>query len=139
MTYWLLLMTVVCAIVYWLWQYRNRFKPASRIAAARDSSAYHSVSIVHGDRPCAAVRRLKGMRFLPTEAPVLRLQGCTADSCQCRYVHYDDRREDERRNHYGRYRSIPPDYVTQERRTTSGRRNADRVELDEIGYHTLHR
>ena len=132
MTYWLLLMAMVVAILFWLRRYRKKTKPGSRAEDVRNSSKYHCITITCGDNACEAVKRLEGKRFLSAEAPVLRLRECTAESCQCRYVHYDDRREEERRNPYGRYRSITPFFLGQERRMRSGRRNADIVELDVI-------
>ena len=41
---------------------------------------------------CEAAQRVKGQRFLGDEAPALPLEGCSADTCHCRYVHHVDRR-----------------------------------------------
>ena len=136
MTYWVLVMAVVCVAALW-WLYRGKIKSASRVADACDSINYHCVAITYRDNPCEAVKRLEGQRFLSAEAPLLPLQGCASDSCQCRYVHYDDRRADDRRNPYGRHRSTPPASINQERRTKTGRRSTDIVELDDHGIHDL--
>jgi hypothetical protein len=134
MTYLLLLIVVVSVIVFWLRQHRAKIKPFSRVAAVCDASHYHCIAITHGKNPCDAVKRLEGKRFLSSEAPALQLHGCTADSCQCRYIHYDDRREEDRRNPYGRYRSTPSVIMDQERRKQTGRRNGDLAELDDFGF-----
>jgi hypothetical protein len=134
MIYMLLLMAVVSVIVFWLRLHRAKVKPFSRITAVCDSSKYHCIAITHGKNPCEAVKRLEGQRFLSTEAPTLQLHGCTADSCQCCYIHYDDRREEEQRNPYGKYRSTPPAMMEQERRKQAGRRYGDIAELDDFGY-----
>jgi hypothetical protein len=133
MTYLLLLMAVVSVIAFWLWPHRAKINPFSRVTAISDSSKYHCIAIIYGENPCDTVKRLEGKRFLSSEAPALQLHGCTADSCQCRYLHYDDRREEERRNPYGKYRSTAV-MMGQERRKQAGRRNSDFVELDNIGY-----
>jgi len=76
------------------------------------SPKYHSVAIRYYD-PCACdvVQRmetrlflsnkpppyLETKRFLSNEAPPLPLPNCTAPRCLCCYVHYEDRREQDRR------------------------------------------
>jgi hypothetical protein len=136
MFYWILgiivVIAVVCAVAVRLWrQRRKKIKPASRTAEVGDSGKYHSVAIACRTRSCEAVQQLKGKRFLSTEAPALPVQGCAADSCQCRYVHFDDRRDDDRRTPFGKYSSIPPLFIDHERRNQSGRRSNDVVDLDE--------
>lgn len=60
---------------------------------------YHCVAIRYRDGACPAVQRLSGQRFLSKEAPPIPLPACNAASCRCRYVHFEDRRQnDERRN-----------------------------------------
>ncbi len=60
---------------------------------------YHCVAIRHQDGACSAVQRLSGQRFLSKDAPAIPLPACDAASCRCRYVHFEDRRQnDERRN-----------------------------------------
>lgn len=74
---------------------------------------YHGVAIRYYD-PCAcdAVRQietkpflsdrpllyLETRRILVGEAPLLPLPYCTVTRCLCRYVHYEDRRERDRRS-----------------------------------------
>jgi len=131
MVYWLLAMLVVCAVAFWLRQRHANNKQAYRVAAGPDSGKYHCVAIINSNSPCDAVKQLEGKRFLPIRAPAFPLPRCTADNCQCHYIHYDDRREYERRNLYGRYGSTPPANIDHERRNISGRRNADVMDLDE--------
>lgn len=131
MIYWLLAMLVVCAVAFWLWQYHVKTEQASRVADVADRNKYHCVVITNTNNPCKAVKQLEGKRFLSTRAPIFPLSGCAADDCQCHYIHYDDRRDDERRNPYGRYSSSPPATIEHERRNISGRRNDDVMDLDE--------
>jgi len=58
---------------------------------------YHAVTISPGDSACEAAKALVNKRILSREASMLPLKGCDAQSCQCRFVHYDDRRGDPRR------------------------------------------
>ena len=60
-------------------------------------SPWHAVSIAKGRRPCAAVARFNGQRWLPKNAPKLPVEGCTLTACDCRYRHHDDRRAKARR------------------------------------------
>jgi hypothetical protein len=57
------------------------------------SDRYSSVSVTCADPDCSAASKLRGKRFLESEAPSLPLPGCTADSCSCRYVPRKDRRD----------------------------------------------
>ena len=60
---------------------------------------------------CEQVLKLHGKRFLSAEAPVLPLPGCD-QNCSCKFKHYNDRRQDERRDsfspsgiHYSDYKN----------------------------------
>ncbi len=63
-------------------------------------------------------------RFLWNEAPQLPLPRCTLELCRCRYVHYRDRRERDRRHRYDDDLRTPfdPGYVGLDRRAKSDRR-----------------
>ncbi len=69
-------------------------KPAP---AKKIQPTFHAVSVALGDKACAAAKALEGKRFLSRQAPVLPLKDCDRTQCQCRYVHYDDRRKALRR------------------------------------------
>jgi hypothetical protein len=58
---------------------------------------YHAVGIAPGSGCCKAVTELKGRRYLSSEAPKIPIPACDAKSCQCRFVHFEDRRENENR------------------------------------------
>lgn len=86
---------------------------------------FHAVTIAPGYRPCAAAGKLRNHRFLSREAPVLPLKDCDRTDCQCRYQHYEDRRDAQRR---ARDLGVAIDgYEGSERRgkTKRGRRKAD--------------
>jgi hypothetical protein len=63
-------------------------------------SPYRAVSI----RPsmvgsCEASRAMEEQRFLASEAPLLPLRDCSnPNGCRCKYKHWDDRRQDDRRS-----------------------------------------
>lgn len=75
---------------------------------------YHCVTVERGWYACGAVRGLGEKRYLSREAPLLPIPGCTLQRCQCRYIHYDDRRIEERRSPFGR--NSPPGSASGERR-----------------------
>ena len=61
-------------------------------------SSFHAVEIRAKNDACQAAQNTNGERFLSAEAPPLPLSQCDRpDRCQCRYRHYEDRRNDSRR------------------------------------------
>ncbi len=92
-------------------------------------SQYHGISIVYDDdKACEAVKALAKQRFLSNEAPSIPVPGCGAASCECKYVHYDDRRtEDADRRLSSSLQSELHSASGQEERRTqpAGRRKTD--------------
>ena len=108
-------------------------------ATARRASSYHCVAIRYdSNQACALVQQLaiqsslsaqapplmETRRFLSSEAPLLPLAGCTEQYCQCRYVHYEDRRERDRRHTYSQSIASAPASVGRERRSGTNRRQS---------------
>ena len=59
---------------------------------------FEAASIHPGLDACAAVRQIADKPYLPAEAPSIPISGCSMrDACDCRYRHWDDRRQGERR------------------------------------------
>jgi hypothetical protein len=86
---------------------------------------WHAVTLLSKGETCEAVRALRGVRFLSSEAPHLPLPQCTqARACTCSYRHHSDRRGIPRRadEAVGLKRNKK---VNQERRQTRDRRNSD--------------
>jgi hypothetical protein len=69
----------------------------SPLAPKKKVNAYHAVTIAPGPRACVPAQQMRGKRFLSREAPALPLRNCCSAACECRYEHYDDRRESARR------------------------------------------
>jgi hypothetical protein len=63
----------------------------------RALNPFHAVSINPGPRCCQAAKALTGVRFLSAQAPRLPLPQCEAGTCECKYLHHEDRRADDRR------------------------------------------
>jgi len=129
-TYWIALAVLLLAAAVWLRPGRRNSRSASARSVADESNAYHCVEIDYSSDPCAAVKKMEGQRFLSDEAPMFPLPGCTSRSCQCRYVHYDDRRDrPDRRDPWETALGAKPkkDTIpeTGERRTITGRRSDD--------------
>ena len=90
------------------------------------NSTWQAVSIAPGGSACAAVKELRGKRFLTRAAPRLPLAACNnQDQCQCKYTRYTDRRASPRRaeDQPGGNRPTPP---KQERRRPGERRERRR-------------
>ncbi len=63
---------------------------------------FHAVSIKFDADACLSAKSIQGRRYLAREAPSLPLDNCDADSCNCRFVHHDDRRSGkDRRTPFG--------------------------------------
>jgi len=74
--------------------------PSKKAANDSDykSSKYRGVQVtVNTDACCEAAREIAGQRFLSDDVPMLPLNDCDANNCQCSYKLYDDRRTDFRR------------------------------------------
>lgn len=99
MTWWFLFASLLVATFgYWLIRGRRAAQPSS--SREDVSCPYHSVAIKHPESACVAVKSVAGRKFLSREAPLVPLGNCEAATCRCRYVHFDDRRDDDRRSPY---------------------------------------
>ena len=59
---------------------------------------YAAVKVRSGLDACQAAIEIRDRVLLAGEAPALPLAECDAQQCDCRYVHYDDRRRGDRRS-----------------------------------------
>lgn len=130
----LVLVVLVTAVVFW-WRHQTTQKKllAAPVARRAARSGYHCVEVRTGNYACAAAEQLGEIRFLPNEAPSLPLPGCSAQKCTCSFVHYDDRRDDERRNTYGEWAGIPPDDEGERRATTERRKSEENTTRPTMG------
>jgi len=92
-----LLLLVVGLLIAWYFYRQGLDKPEDRkerriSPALRNSSKYHAVSVKPGAYACSAANNIAGQRFLATQAPSLPLPDCDADTCECHFVHHNDRR-----------------------------------------------
>lgn len=86
---------------------------------------YSAVKITHGLNRCLTAEQCRNRVWLSSEAPAIPLVGCDEEQCECRYVHLDDRRNNEdRRNPYA---PIDPSIFNEAMRSRQarGRRAAD--------------
>ena len=103
-------------------------KSAAKATALKSNNTeYHAVSIRLGRNACTVAKEIQGERFLATEAPQFPLTGCDVSDCQCRFVHYSDRRtSDDRRNPYRGSMGISTGNLKQEQRAGRDRRDDSR-------------
>ena len=91
---------LVGLVIWWLF----KLEEAKKIAYWQLwKPPFRCVSIEARAGSCAAVRKLKGRRFLTRQAPLLPLSDCDRYDCHCYYRHFHDRRRDERRTDYPRF------------------------------------
>lgn len=77
----------------------RRKKPAKKKKVVSSKQPpYAGVEIKAGKNCCTEVKELLGKRFLTSEAPLVPLKDCTSAVCKCRYIQYQDRRDDLRRD-----------------------------------------
>lgn len=100
MSTWLLVLLCVLVVAGWALWSRARRNSRGATDSMRVRHPYHCVAIKPRSDACEAVRRLEGKRFLADEAPHIPLVGCTVAACRCMYMHYEDRRDEERRSPY---------------------------------------
>ena len=107
------LIALVILLLAWMWVKRGqssdgpkkgpgkRPQPAAKEAVRKPvpSSEFHAVAIKFTSNACEAAKAIRGKRFLSNEAPRLPLPECDVSQCDCRFMHYKDRRaKDDRRN-----------------------------------------
>jgi hypothetical protein len=79
-------------VAVWLFLRGRRTRDGDAVEPSAPQS-YHAVSVTSDSHPCAAVQEVFGQRFLSRLAPLFPVAGCDrADSCTCRYEHFEDRR-----------------------------------------------
>jgi hypothetical protein len=126
-------------LVVWLFIRRggsSAAKPAKSerrivMADTSKSSEFHAVAIKFDSNACSAAKKLDGARLLSSEAPLIPLPGCDVQSCNCHFVHYNDRRKrSDRRSPFNSpgYDETTGKFKT-ERRETDERRHDDDEEL----------
>jgi hypothetical protein len=87
---------------------------------------WRAVAIVPNFYGCKASKSIRDKRFLCDEAPALPLPGCTAETCDCRYKHFEDRRSGPRRADEQGVHVHMAGNLPSERRANRGRRRTDR-------------
>ncbi len=85
---------------------------------------YRAVEVKPGAKSCKAAQAISGIRYLARDAPLLPRPDCRSVICDCRYMHYDDRRRSSRRDADVGMLSR---YVSDERRRGHGRRSSDNI------------
>jgi len=130
----LLLIVVVLAVVVFRFL-RSSSGSSSGASAARrrvgtqkaTGTAYHAVSVSCGPNACEQALALVGKRFLSGEISHFPLPDCTSGDCQCKFVHYDDRRgvEGDQRAPTALRSELYSTSGRPERRSGGGRRRKD--------------
>jgi hypothetical protein len=122
-----LVLFAVALAIGWRYAARQKKHRAAAPAKADAPGSHHCVEVHTGAHACEAARGLEHVRFLPDKAPALPMSGCTERHCACRYVHYDDRRDDDRRNPYGQWANLPLILKNERRSRTDRRRSQGRA------------
>ena len=70
---------------------------ATRMAGGASPKPYPAVKVRSGRKACRGALAVGDHMILARDAPPLPLEGCDAEQCSCRYEHFDDRRQEDRR------------------------------------------
>ena len=124
MTVWLFVLCCVLGLAVFLSWQRKRVAAQDEQIIERVVSPYHGVSIMPEKNCCLVARNSRERRYLAREAPRLPLPDCDAAMCQCRYSHFDDRREGDRRKPHGLQRGLRPNLSNAENRSVRDRRRS---------------
>ena len=124
MTGWFIVILFAVGFAVWLSWPRKRGMPQSERAINQTALPYHGVSIRPTKDSCGSARNLQDQRFLAREAPRLPLPNCDAAVCQCRYSHFEDRREGDRRSLHALQRGLSSGPGNMEHRSGSDRRRS---------------
>jgi hypothetical protein len=96
---------LLAAVVLIAWVFYSKRKPlvstkttAKTPLNASTTTQYKCVVIEPGLVACKQAEAMKDKKILRDHAPVLPLAGCHLGQCDCKFIRYDDRRTDERRN-----------------------------------------
>lgn len=107
----------------WLTKFHRQTPGGGKLRAPQPEQAqqdFRAVQIKPGKEACARVKEISERIFLCREAPFVPLEYCACrEKCKCRYLHYDDRRQNLRRNADN---GLPAGYVEKERRARADRR-----------------
>lgn len=113
-------------------KHRSQLPTAGKRGNARaeqEPRPYRATVIVPGAMACDAARELANKPYLDANqsTPPLPLPNCTAPNCRCKYVHREDRREEDidRRFESGMQTEIYRTSGHPERRGSRGRRKSD--------------
>ena len=121
----LIIVVSVATIAFWWHRFSGqKQQPIAAAPLQRTRPTFHCVEVCAGEPACQSAGQLGNVRYLSGQAPGLPLAGCDAQVCACRYIHHDDRREDDRRNSYGHWSTMPTE-LKGERRARRDRRSWD--------------
>ncbi len=123
---WLPPLILIGGVALLIWRFFKRQARRPEPHQRRVSNPYHCVAIAFRKDACRAARGLNRQRMLSREAPLLPLPGCDAKVCRCKYVHYDDRREDDRRHPLAQ-RGMVTNLGAEDRRTGRDRRRTPQL------------
>jgi hypothetical protein len=118
------LIAALLVFVGWLWWVRRRAETRRAVIRKPDAAALSLRG--HTTRAGGLPGRQESCRpTLPgAAAPPLPLDNCAVASCRCRYDHFADRREDERRHSNALLRGLTPHTGNTDHRSGRDRRRS---------------
>lgn len=93
--------------------------------SSSSDTRWKAVKIKTGLMCCKAAERMRSQVYLTTEAPVFPLEDCKVKSCQCKYIHMNDRREEDDRRESTEFLDDLYDMHNKDRRKIKDRRKSN--------------
>ncbi len=113
---------IVSPLIFWRYRQNTRARHAVK-PLSREDSKYQAIEIRPCLMACDAAVKLRGHRFLASDAPSLPLPQCDQKECDCRHIYHQDRRSGEdRRDQLGRFGGFVERSAGGERRMKLDRR-----------------
>jgi hypothetical protein len=131
----LMLGALLILAIAWLVVRIRQNKAAVKAESTRtriEQGEYHAVAIKYAENACDAAKAMTGRRFLSKAAPRLPLPECDFPDCECKFIHFDDRRASRGRRSPFAHGGSTGNTGTfeRERREKTDRRN--RIDRDEL-------
>lgn len=135
----ILIVLLIAAGIFLFVQYGIQLKKATgrassttKIAARKSTptqstsstTQWKAVKVKTGLMCCKRAERMRGQVFLTAEAPTFPLKDCKVKTCECKYLHIDDRRDGDDRRESTEFLNDLYDLHNKDRRKIKDRRIA---------------
>ena len=95
------------------------------LKSSSSKTSWKAVKVKTGLMCCEAAEKMRSQVYLSADAPVFPLEDCKVKGCQCRYIHMNDRREEDERRESTEFLNDLFDMHDKDRRKIKDRRKSN--------------